>query len=188
MTDYFIGLMSGTSMDALDAVLVDFSHSPPRLVATHSYELDEALRHEILALAQPGDNELDRLAQLDVRLGRLSAQVVLQLLEKAGRDSNKIQAIGSHGQTIRHAPNSTYPYTMQIADPNTIAQLSGITTVADFRVADGERTAKREVDRRDLLPSHRGWGARKWLRSPALLSCSGWTRRPSCPAHPRSPG
>jgi anhydro-N-acetylmuramic acid kinase len=136
MADYFIGLMSGTSMDALDAVLLDFAVSPPRLIATHSLELDEELRRALLALAQPGDNELDRLAQLDVQLGRLSAQLCLQLMDKAGIESREVQAIGSHGQTIRHAPSAHTPYTVQIGDPNTIAQLSGITTVADFRRRD----------------------------------------------------
>ena len=123
-------------MDALDAVLVDFAAFPPKLIATHSHELNEDLRREILALAQPGDNELDRQAQLDVRLGKLSAEVCLQLLEKAGIAANEIQAIGSHGQTVRHAPDARCPYTVQIGDPNTIVQLSGITTVADFRRRD----------------------------------------------------
>lgn len=142
MADYYIGLMSGTSMDALDAVLVDFSVSPPRLIDTLTQPFDEELRQEILGLAQPGANELDRLAQLDIRLGRISAQACRRLVEKTGIDAKVVNAIGSHGQTVRHAPHATYPYTVQIADPNTIAQLSGITTVADFRrrdmVAGGE--------------------------------------------------
>ncbi len=136
MADYFIGLMSGTSMDALDAVLVDFSLFPPQLIATHSHALGEELRQELLALAQPGDNELDRLAQLDVQIGRLSAQTCQQLLDKAGVNHDDIKAIGSHGQTVRHAPDAHTPYTVQIGDPNTIAQLTGITTVADFRRRD----------------------------------------------------
>lgn len=136
MADYFIGLMSGTSMDALDATLVDFSSSNPALIATHNQPLDDELRQELLALAKAGSNELDRLAQLDVRLGRLNAQLCLQLLEKAGIKSSEVHAIGSHGQTVRHAPGATTPYTLQIGDPNTIAQLTGITTVADFRRRD----------------------------------------------------
>ncbi len=136
MAEYFIGLMSGTSMDALDAVLVDFAISPPRLIATCSQELDEGLRSELLALAVPGDNELDRLAQLDIRLGRLSAQLCCDLLQQAGIGRGEVRAIGSHGQTVRHAPDAAIPYTVQIADPNTIAQLSGVTTVADFRRRD----------------------------------------------------
>jgi anhydro-N-acetylmuramic acid kinase len=123
-------------MDALDAVLVDFAVSPPRLIATHQQILDDTLRQEILALAQPGYNELDRLAQLDVRFGQLSAQSVVQILKLAKIDGREIRAIGSHGQTIRHGPDAFTPYTVQIGDPNTIAQLSGITTVADFRRRD----------------------------------------------------
>jgi anhydro-N-acetylmuramic acid kinase len=136
MADYYIGLMSGTSTDALDAVLVDFSVHPPSPLTTCSHELEETLRHEILALSKPGDNELDRLAQLDVRLGRLSAAVCNELLDKAGIANSEISAIGSHGQTVRHAPDAEHPYTMQIGDPNTIAQLTGITTVSDFRRRD----------------------------------------------------
>ncbi len=123
-------------MDALDAVLVDFAATPPRLVATHTQELGDALRHELLALAQPGDNELDRLAQLDICIGTLSAHLSLRLLEQAQVVSSEVHAIGSHGQTVRHAPCAPTPYTVQIGDPNTIAQLSGITTVADFRRRD----------------------------------------------------
>lgn len=123
-------------MDALDAVLVDFATTPPLLVASHSLKLDSELRHEILGLCSPGNNEIGRLAELDVRLGRIASLTTLQLVEQAGVPINAIKAIGSHGQTVRHSPNSATPYTLQIGDPNTIAQLSGITTVADFRRRD----------------------------------------------------
>ncbi len=136
MAEYYIGLMSGTSMDALDAALVDFSTSPPRLESTHSHPFSQELRTALLALAQPGDNEIERLAQLDIQLGQASAELCLQLLQKAGVSADQVQAIGSHGQTIRHAPYATPPYTLQITDPNTIAELTGITTVADFRRRD----------------------------------------------------
>lgn len=136
MAELYIGLMSGTSMDALDAVLVDLSETTPRLIASLSQGWDDEFRRELLALAHPADNELDRLAQLDVRLGRLCAAVCLQLLKQARIDASEIRAIGSHGQTIRHGASSPVPYTVQIGDPNTIAQLSGITTVADFRRRD----------------------------------------------------
>jgi anhydro-N-acetylmuramic acid kinase len=136
MTDCFIGLMSGTSMDALDAVLVDFATTPPLLIASHSLEIDSELRHAILSLCSPGNNEIERLAELDVRLGRMAAVATLQLVAQAGVPVDAIKGIGSHGQTVRHSPGSTTPYTLQIGDPNTIAQLSGITTVADFRRRD----------------------------------------------------
>ncbi len=136
MADYYIGLMSGTSIDGMDAVLVDFSINPPTLVATHSEAFDERLRTSIMELTRPDGNEIERLAQLDRELGNFSAQLCQQLLHRAGVLANEVTAIGSHGQTIRHAPNATPAYTLQIGDPNTIAQLSGITTVADFRRRD----------------------------------------------------
>jgi anhydro-N-acetylmuramic acid kinase len=136
MAEHYIGLMSGTSMDALDAVVVDFASTPPRLIASHSLRLDNALRQEILELCSPGHNEIERLAELDVRIGQVSALATLQLLEKAELTAAAITGIGSHGQTIRHSPDTAIPYTLQIGDPNTIAQLSGITTVADFRRRD----------------------------------------------------
>ncbi|MCW8919794.1 MAG: anhydro-N-acetylmuramic acid kinase [Gammaproteobacteria bacterium] len=136
MADYYVGLMSGTSMDALDAVLVDFATTPPTLVDGYHLELGSALRHEIMGLCAPGDNEIERLSTLDVQLGRLSAEAVRQLLAQNGVAAAAIKGIGSHGQTVRHSPASAIPYTLQIGDPNTIAQLSGIATVADFRRRD----------------------------------------------------
>jgi len=136
MADYFIGLMSGTSMDALDAVLVDFASGHPTLLATLSRPLPDELRRHLLALASPGENELDRSARADIQLGRFSAETVQQLLAQCEVSPTQVQAIGSHGQTVRHAPDAEPAYTVQIGDANTIAQLSGITTVADFRRRD----------------------------------------------------
>jgi len=133
---YYIGLMSGTSMDAIDAVVADFAPFPPHSVATHSVPIEPALKQRILSLCSPGENEIERLGQLDIELGQQFAQAALEVAKKAALDTSKIQAIGSHGQTIRHEPELLYPFTLQIGDPNTIAQLSGITTVADFRRRD----------------------------------------------------
>lgn len=136
MAEYFIGLMSGTSMDALDAVLVDFSAEPLTLFAHLSHPLPPTLRQQLISLAHASDNELERIAQADIQLGRFSSRLVLELLAEANVDHSQIRAIGSHGQTIRHAPNASPPYTVQIGDGNTIAQETGITTVADFRRRD----------------------------------------------------
>lgn len=136
MADHFIGLMSGTSIDALDGVLVNFAGAHPSLIATHSEPLADGLRREIFALCQAGDNEIDRMARVDVLLGRQSAELVKKLLSKAKLQPREVAAIGSHGQTVRHLPEGQTPYTLQIGDPNTIAQLTGITTVADFRRRD----------------------------------------------------
>lgn len=134
--DYYIGLMSGTSLDAVDAVLIDFNKHPLELIETHSEPITESLRQEILALCYPGDNAIHRMGEADVKLGRLFANSVLQLLKKTKVSAKDIRAIGSHGQTIRHAPDTEFPFTLQIGDPNTIAAITGITTVADFRRRD----------------------------------------------------
>lgn len=154
-SNLYIGLMSGTSADSIDAVLVDLSSETPqrtpKLLATHSVGLANLklpdktpIKAEIKALASPCDNELHRMNQLDRTLGQLFAQATNELLTKSELSLDKIMAIGSHGQTIRHYPTSNTPsstntdmtYTVQVGDPNSIAQLTGITTVADFRRRD----------------------------------------------------
>jgi anhydro-N-acetylmuramic acid kinase len=133
----YIGLMSGTSADAIDAVLIDLQ-STPQLIAQHTLPLPIKTRQQIHALSLPGDNEIDRMGVLDVDLGKLFAQTTLQLLANAGVSAAQITAIGSHGQTIRHRPPGSREgtFTLQIGDPNLIAELTGITTVADFRRRD----------------------------------------------------
>ncbi|MEW5755270.1 MAG: anhydro-N-acetylmuramic acid kinase [Pseudomonadota bacterium] len=132
----YIGLMSGTSVDAIDGILVDFSPPFPKTLGFASLPMSSRLREDILALCLPGDNEIDRMGSLGVQLGELFAQVANTVIAEAGVDRQAIAAIGSHGQTIRHRPALPYPFTLQIADPSVIAQLTGITTVADFRSRD----------------------------------------------------
>ena len=137
MAEYLIGLMSGTSMDAIDAALAHFTDAPvPELTARHTVPVPATLREELLALAQPGPNELDRMMRLDATVARLFARAVGELLEQATLAPGRIRAIGSHGQTIRHVPTGSEPYTVQIGNPSLIAELTGITTVADFRRRD----------------------------------------------------
>jgi len=136
MSECYVGLMSGTSIDAIDAAVVDFEPFPPRCIATASLSIDSDLRRRILALCAAGENEIERMGQLDVELGQLFARAAIEVMEKAGLRVDEVAAIGSHGQTIRHEPGSRYPFTLQIGDPNIIAQQTGITTVADFRRRD----------------------------------------------------
>ncbi len=131
---FYIGLMSGTSADGIDAALVDFSAPKPKLVETFYEAYSPELRQEVLALSQPGQNEITRMADLDVKLGRYFGAAVKSLLKKAKVPAKKIRAIGSHGQTIRHLPEINF--TLQIGDPNIIAAETGITTIADFRRRD----------------------------------------------------
>ena len=136
MSELFIGLMSGTSMDAVDAVLVEFRGKSLEIIASHSHPLPNNLRNELIKICTPGDNEINRLGELDVQVGELFAETANQLIEKAQVSREQIKAIGNHGQTIRHMPNAKFPFTLQIGDPNVIAARTGITTVADFRRRD----------------------------------------------------
>lgn len=135
MSEIYIGLMSGTSMDAIDGVLVDFSHGV-RLLASHSEPIPEPLRRTIAALCVPGNDEIEQMGRLDAELGRRFADTALSVLAAGGLDATQVRAIGSHGQTIRHRPQATPPFTLQIADPNIIAEHCGIAVVADFRRRD----------------------------------------------------
>ena len=135
---YYLGLMSGTSADAVDLVIVDFVNDKINLTASHSVALSPCIRQQIHALATPGDNEIDRLGELDQQLGEVFADSINQLIHNSRISPSQVIAIGSHGQTIRHRPpgSITHPFTLQIGDPNIIAERTGITTVADFRRRD----------------------------------------------------
>ncbi len=134
---YYIGLMSGTSVDGIDAALVSVPAAGPlTLQATHQHPFPPAVRDAIQALLQPGDNEIERAGELDMRLGQLFAEAALALLRKSGILPKDIRAIGSHGQTIRHRPQTVPAFTRQIGNPSVIAERTGITTVADFRARD----------------------------------------------------
>lgn len=132
----YVGLMSGTSLDAIDAVLVNFKGNNCYLLHSSSTEISNALRSKILQLCSPGANEIEQMGSLDIELGELFAVAVNQLLKQASHSSDEIQAIGSHGQTLRHRPDISRPFTLQIGDAATIAERTGITTVSDFRSRD----------------------------------------------------
>lgn len=128
--------MSGTSLDGVDAVLVDFNAVAPVLRQTFFCPYDDELREQLLALHQPGHDELNRAATLSNRLSCFYAQAVTGVLENAGMDARRIAAIGCHGQTIRHCPEAGKNYTIQLANAALLAELTRITVVADFRSRD----------------------------------------------------
>ncbi|WP_394200026.1 anhydro-N-acetylmuramic acid kinase [Shewanella waksmanii] len=134
--NYFIGLMSGTSMDGVDAVLVEFSHQQPHLIGTHSEPMPNGLLKGLTRLCLPGNDEINLQGSLDRAVGQLFAKAVDELLNKFNITAEQITAIGSHGQTVRHMPNLEMGFTLQIGDPNTIAALTGIDVIADFRRKD----------------------------------------------------
>jgi anhydro-N-acetylmuramic acid kinase len=132
----FVGLISGTSLDGVDAVVIDLGGNRPRLIASHVEPYSIRLRAALRELCQPRDNEIDRMGVLDREVGITFATACLNLLANAGLSPHQVNAIGSHGQTIRHRPEADNPFTVQIGDPNTIVEKTGITTVADFRRRD----------------------------------------------------
>lgn len=143
---FYIGLMSGTSVDAIDAVLVSSAASggakqlgvPGGVIvrATHRQPYPAALREAVQALIADPRTTLDALGALDCALGKAFAEAAQTLLVRSGFRPAEVQAIGSHGQTVRHRPDHALPFTLQLGNPSVIAELTGITTVADFRSRD----------------------------------------------------
>jgi len=137
---YYIGLMSGTSADGIDLALVDFSSGKANLVA-HDYQAYSDITHQkITELYSPSNNEIDRTFCLAVELAYLFAKAIKKFLFKEQLTSADIIAIGNHGQTIRHRPtidnNITHPFTLQIGCNQTLAVLTGIRVIGDFRTKD----------------------------------------------------
>jgi anhydro-N-acetylmuramic acid kinase len=137
----FIGLMSGTSLDGIDAALLKTDETGLSIVATCFHPFSGKLRQELLELCSSGPDEISRLGQVDRALGYCFADAAIKLLAESGHRAGQVTAIGCHGQTVRHCPpdSSTgreQAFTLQIGDPNTIAQQTGITTIADFRRRD----------------------------------------------------
>ena len=134
---YYIGLMSGTSADAIDAVVIELADAPRfRLVATHSLPMPDAIRAEIERIVTAENPDLESAAVLDITLGQHFVEAACAVCVQGGLSRSQIRAIGSHGQTIRHRPRHQPPYTLQIGNPAVIAEHTGITTVADFRSRD----------------------------------------------------
>ncbi len=137
MPEYFIGLMSGTSLDGVDGVIATFDAGKPRVLRDASAPLPPSLHEELLGLNTSGPDELHRAWLAGNALMRIYADVVRQLL---GTDvkPEQVTAIGAHGQTVRHRPQQFdgTGYTIQLAQPALLAELTGIDVVADFRSRD----------------------------------------------------
>jgi anhydro-N-acetylmuramic acid kinase len=136
MSQLYIGLMSGTSIDGIDAALVDFSAVVPRLIDCQTYAYPRELVTELHQLCAPGDNEIVRMGRADRAVAEAFSSAVHTLLETNYVSPEQIIAIGSHGQTIRHMPHNGLGFSLQIGDPNTLAIQSGIDVIADFRRKD----------------------------------------------------
>lgn len=142
MGDLYVGLISGTSMDGIDAVLIELDESTSAkrkfdLRHSHQYDYPVSLRERLQNIVrQPDRCTPDELGELDTWVGECFRDAALALLNAAGTDSDSVTAIGSHGQTVRHRPDVTHRFTTQIGNPSVIAAGTGIVTIADFRRAD----------------------------------------------------
>lgn len=135
MSELFIGLMSGTSVDAIDTVVMDFSESNTKIIACLSYPIETQLKNEInIAIAkQTWPQEIN---DIDYAFAQSSADAVNALLANANLKSQQIKAIGSHGQTIFHGPNGTPAQSIQVGNAQHIANTTNIPTISNFRQAD----------------------------------------------------
>lgn len=131
---YYIGLMSGTSADGIDAVMVSIEDENIDFIKSISVDYDKSLLDDIVAITSRSKIDLIEIGELDVRLGLAFSNAVLSLTQSV--DLDLVAAIGSHGQTVHHSPEGNYPFTMQLGSGATIAQTTGIRTVTDFRSND----------------------------------------------------
>ncbi|MBK5002709.1 anhydro-N-acetylmuramic acid kinase [Pseudomonas sp. S31] len=129
----YLGVMSGTSLDGLDIALIE-QDEQPRLLATHYLAMPAELRQRLLSLCASGPDEIARAALAENQWATLAAEGIHALLQRQGLEPASIRAIGSHGQTIRHEP--AQGFTVQIGNPALLAELTGISVVADFRRRD----------------------------------------------------
>lgn len=130
---HFIGIMAGTSLDGLDFALCQLDDGRWTVNKSHHIEYPETLLQILATLARSQSNDLELMANADRQWAEFTANTLLEWAKNEAIDLAQIEAIGSHGQTIRHAPQE---WTVQIGDPNTIAVKTGCTVVADFRRAD----------------------------------------------------
>lgn len=137
---YYIGIMSGTSADGIDLALVDFTDNKIKLVASYYQPYSDSTYQQIIELYQPAHNEIDKAFALDILLAQQFAHAINNFLVQENLNENNIIAIGNHGQTIRHRPSITTdisaPFTLQISCNQTLATLTNIRVIGDFRTKD----------------------------------------------------
>ncbi|MEO7478389.1 MAG: anhydro-N-acetylmuramic acid kinase [Lysobacteraceae bacterium] len=136
-SDLYLGLISGTSADGIDAALVGFGELP-QLHCGRTSAYSDSLRSRVLALSQHDAPalSLDAIGALHVEIGYAFANAAKSLIAESGINPARIRAIGSHGQTLRHRPSGEFPFTLQLGDASVIAECTGIASVADFRARD----------------------------------------------------
>ncbi len=135
MSELYIGVMSGTSLDGIDIVLCEIGDHECKLIASKEYPYDQKLKWDVLhAIHHP--IMLNEVGSLDKKLGKMFADAINSFLKTKKIDAKSITAIGLHGQTLWHEPDGDAPFSMQLGDPNMLSALTGISVVADFRRMD----------------------------------------------------
>ena len=165
---YYVGLMCGTSMDSIDAVLMDFSVRPPRCIETYQQPLPRTLQRQVLHLSIE-DRDNAAFESLDHQYGLLFSDAVNTLLKKAKVSPSQVSAIGSHGQTVLHSPDTSPGFSLQLGDINLIAQRTGILTIGDFRnpdIAAGGQGAP-------LVPPFHQWCFQSKQKARAIVNLGG---------------
>jgi anhydro-N-acetylmuramic acid kinase len=170
MPDLYIGLMSGTSMDGIDAALVDFGDRTLNVIATHKHDYPDELQGQLMAArSDSGLRSCSDVPDLHRQVGECFRDAANRLLSTADVDATSVTAIGSHGQTLRHEPNANEPFSLQIGDPDIIASGTGITTIADFRRADIELGGQGAP----LAPAFHDWLFRRCHEARIVLNIGG---------------
>ena len=136
MSDLFLGMISGTSIDGVDAVLAEIGDTDFRIVGANTTPFPADLHTRLRKLVEKPQTSLRELGALDVAVGRFFAECALGLVASSGLKPQDVAAVGSHGQTVYHEPLGPEPFSLQLGDPNVIAAITGATTVADFRRLD----------------------------------------------------
>ncbi len=134
--ELYIGLMSGTSMDGIDAALVDFSKVQPELINSHNHHWPNEIQQALIAARDIPDDQLSSLSALDLQTAEIFADACFELLKNTSYQTPDIIAIGNHGQTIRHRPDIDKPFSLQIGNAEKLAAITGINVISDFRTAD----------------------------------------------------
>ena len=136
MSKLFIGLMSGTSVDSVDTVLIDLEENNIQLIGSCSYPISGEIKQAVFSAVKSNSLSIEEISQLDETMARVFIGAVQKILSKEKKDSKDIIAIGSHGQTIKHSPNPPNPFSLQVGEAKIIANTTKITTVTDFRSQD----------------------------------------------------
>lgn len=135
MSEHYIGVMSGTSLDGIDVAYCKIEGDDFELIEAKEYPYDKELKKDVLAAIE-GKTTLKNIGRLHVRLGRMYAEAIENFIKEHDIDRKAVKAIGLHGQTLWHEPDGDYPFSMQLGDANAITALTGVSVVSDFRSKD----------------------------------------------------